>query len=116
MGGGEDEGAGGEDEGAGEGGEAGDELGACGSDADCPATDPVCSEFGFCQCECYKPGDPECWGQGESVCQGEMAMKEQMMIVRILLVRIQKNKLMRRKMESWVRTKKREHLRVNLVM
>merc|ERR1712226_549622 len=27
----------------------GDEEGACESEADCPSTDPVCSEFGFCQ-------------------------------------------------------------------
>ena len=45
-----------------------DMLGACSSNNDCPPTDPVCSEFGFCQCECYKPGDMECWGKGESVC------------------------------------------------
>ena len=34
----------------------------CNSDTDCPATDPVCSEYGFCQCSCYQPGDQECWG------------------------------------------------------
>merc|ERR1712238_245864 len=43
----------------------GNEKGDCNADADCPATDPICSEFGFCQCECYKPGDEECWGRGE---------------------------------------------------
>ena len=46
----------------------------------------------------------------------EMAVKEQMMMVRILLVRIQNSKLMRRKVKSWVRTKRMEHLRVGLVM
>ena len=42
------------------------ELGSCSSDADCPPSDPVCSEFGFCQCEGYKPGDAECW-QGSQI-------------------------------------------------
>merc|ERR1712037_778147 len=42
--------------------EGGDmEQGACSSDEDCPPSDPVCSEFGFCQCESYNPGDAECW-------------------------------------------------------
>ena len=38
--------------------------GWCASDVDCPATDPVCSEWGFCQCASYQPGGADCWGQG----------------------------------------------------
>jgi hypothetical protein len=53
-----------------------DMLGACSSNNDCPPTDPVCSEFGFCQCECYKPGDMECWGKGETVCGGGVDQPE----------------------------------------
>merc|ERR1711971_166218 len=47
--------------------------GGCSSSADCPASDPVCSEFGFCQCECYQPGDAQCWGKGDTVCSSEAA-------------------------------------------
>ena len=38
--------------------------GWCASDVDCPSTDPVCSEWGFCQCASYKPGGAACWGRG----------------------------------------------------
>ena len=40
------------------GGVTSGEQGACSSDADCPPSDPVCSEFGFCQCESYKGSRP----------------------------------------------------------
>jgi len=38
--------------------------GRCSSGRDCPRSDPVCSEWGYCQCASYKPGDPACYGQG----------------------------------------------------
>merc|ERR1719305_1268007 len=53
-----------------EDGGGGGEEGSCSSDSDCPPSDPTCSEYGFCQCECYQPGDEECWGMGEEVCGG----------------------------------------------
>ena len=48
---------------AGGGGEiCGTGQGACcaGSNDGCPAEAPICSEWGYCQCASYKPGDPEC--------------------------------------------------------
>merc|ERR1712130_524023 len=41
---------------------------ACLSNVDCDTENPVCSEFGLCECTCYRPGDPQCWGAGDSVC------------------------------------------------
>merc|ERR1712227_14635 len=44
-------------------------LGACcaGSNDGCPPEAPICSEYGYCQCTSYKPGDPECGpGFGDS--------------------------------------------------
>ena len=37
------------------------EEGVCSSDADCSSENPICSEFGFCQCPSYKPGGEGCW-------------------------------------------------------
>lgn len=36
----------------------------CNSDRDCPRSDPVCSEWGYCQCASYQPGGAACYGQG----------------------------------------------------
>ena len=47
----------------------GEGQGACcaGSNDGCPSEAPVCSEYGYCQCASYKPGDPECGpGFGDS--------------------------------------------------
>merc|ERR1712147_288713 len=40
----------------------GEGQGACcaGSEDGCLPEAPVCSEYGYCQCASYKPGDPEC--------------------------------------------------------
>ena len=40
------------------------EEGKCSSDSDCPPSDPVCSEYNFCQCQSYQPGGQACHGQG----------------------------------------------------
>ena len=40
----------------------GEGQGSCcaGTNDGCPSEAPVCSEYGYCQCASYKPGDPEC--------------------------------------------------------
>merc|ERR1711962_1674373 len=40
------------------------QQGRCYSNRDCPPSDPVCSEYGYCQCASYRPGDAACWGRG----------------------------------------------------
>merc|ERR1719150_792184 len=65
-----------EQSGSGEAEEEG-EQGACSSDADCPASDPVCSEFGFCQCESYQPGDDECWQGSKNKGKAETGADDQ---------------------------------------
>ena len=37
------------------------EEGLCSSDADCSSENPICSEFGHCQCPSYQPGGKGCW-------------------------------------------------------
>ena len=36
-------------------------VSACSSNADCPQDNPVCSEWGHCQCASYQPGGTSCW-------------------------------------------------------
>jgi len=40
------------------------DQGSCCSNRDCPSSDPVCSENGYCQCKDYKPGGSGCKGSG----------------------------------------------------
>ena len=51
-------------------------AGQCTSDAECRSRDPrnpICSEYHYCQCPSYKPGEKACWsafavGVGEEAC------------------------------------------------
>ena len=36
-------------------------MARCSSNADCSSESPICSEWGHCQCENYKPGGTGCW-------------------------------------------------------
>ena len=36
-------------------------VSACSSNADCPQDNPVCSEWGHCQCASYQSGGTACW-------------------------------------------------------
>ncbi len=36
--------------------------GQCSSGTVCPHVNPVCSEYGYCQCASYRPGSKACQG------------------------------------------------------
>ena len=53
----------------------GEGQGSCcaGSNDGCPSEAPVCSEYGYCQCASYKPGDAECGpGFGDSTLNNQL--------------------------------------------